>query len=163
MTEELSNGFSHCQFVDYINPKIIAASVATKGDKILLCRRAIDPRKGFWTLPAGFMEVGETVEDAAKREAREEANADISLGQVLAVYSVPRIAQVHVMFRAELVSDISPGPESEEVALFDWKDLPWANLAFPTVVWALTHFSSVRNRAAFVPFSNPPGTEQLIR
>ncbi|CUS57218.1 MutT/nudix family protein [hydrothermal vent metagenome] len=61
------------------------------------------------------------------------------------------------------MSDISPGPESEEVALFDWKDLPWANLAFPTVVWALTHFSSVRNRAAFVPFSNPPGTEQLTR
>ena len=99
MTDQLSNGFfsqefklkipdgddrirrvcSHCQFVDYINPKIIAASVVTKGSKILLCRRAIDPRKGFWTLPAGFMEQGETVEEAARREAREEANAEIRI------------------------------------------------------------------------------------
>jgi ADP-ribose pyrophosphatase YjhB (NUDIX family) len=183
MTEELSNGFfsqdfklkiptgddrirrvcSHCQFVDYINPKIIAAAVATKGGKILLCKRAIDPRKGFWTLPAGFMEVGETVEQAARREAQEEANAEIRLGQVLAVYSVPRIAQVHVMFRAELLSDISPGPESEEADLFAWKDIPWANLAFPTVVWALTHFASIRNQAVFPPFANPSGTEHLTR
>lgn len=82
---------------------------------------------------------------------------------MLAIYSVPRIAQVHVMFRAELVSEISAGPESEEVGLFDWKDIPWANLAFPTVVWALTHFAGVRHKAAFPPFSNPPGTEHLIR
>lgn len=183
MTEELSNGFfsqdfklkipsgddrirrvcSHCQFVDYINPKIIAASVATKGDKILLCRRAIDPRKGFWTLPAGFMEQGETVEEAARREAREEANAEIRIDRMLAVYSVPRISQVQIMFRAELVSDISPGPESLEVELFDWRDIPWSNLAFPTVLWGLTHYAETRSKTVFAPFSNPPGTEALTR
>lgn len=183
MTDQLSNGFfsqefklkipdgddrirrvcSHCQFVDYINPKIIAASVVTKGSKVLLCRRAIDPRKGFWTLPAGFMETGETVEEAAQREAREEANAEIRIDRMLAVYSVPRISQVQVMFRAELVSDISPGPESLEVRLFDWKDIPWSNLAFPTVVWGLTHYSETRNSQVFAPFSNPPETESLTR
>ena len=183
MTDQLSNGFfsqefklkipdgddrirrvcSHCQFVDYINPKIIAASVVTKGSKVLLCRRAIDPRKGFWTLPAGFMETGETVEEAAQREAKEEANAEIRIDRMLAVYSVPRISQVQVMFRAELVSDISPGPESLEVRLFDWKDIPWSNLAFPTVVWGLTHYSETRNSLVFAPFSNPPGTEALTR
>ena len=183
MTEELSNGFfsqdfklkipagddrirrvcSHCQFVDYINPKIIAASVVTKGSKILLCRRAIDPRKGFWTLPAGFMEQGETVEEAARREAREEANAEIRIDRILAVYSVPRISQVQIMFRAELVSDISPGPESLEVELFDWRDIPWSNLAFPTVLWGLTHYAETRSKTVFAPFSNPPGTEALTR
>ena len=183
MTDQLSNGFfsqdfklkipdgddrirrvcSHCQFVDYINPKIIAASVVTKGSKILLCRRAIDPRKGFWTLPAGFMEQGETVEEAARREAREEANAEIRIDRILAVYSVPRISQVQIMFRAELVSDISPGPESLEVELFDWRDIPWSNLAFPTVLWGLTHYAETRSKTVFAPFSNPPGTEALTR
>ena len=183
MTDQLSNGFfsqefklkipdgddrirrvcSHCQFVDYINPKIIAASVVTKGSKILLCRRAIDPRKGFWTLPAGFMEQGETVEEAARREAREEANAEIRIDRILAVYSVPRISQVQIMFRAELVSDISPGPESLEVELFDWRDIPWSNLAFPTVLWGLTHYAETRSKTVFAPFSNPPGTEVLTR
>ena len=183
MTDQLSNGFfsqefklkipdgddrirrvcSHCQFVDYINPKIIAASVVTKGSKILLCRRAIDPRKGFWTLPAGFMEQGETVEEAARREAREEANAEIRIDRILAVYSVPRISQVQIMFRAELVSDISPSPESLEVELFDWRDIPWSNLAFPTVLWGLTHYAETRSKTVFAPFSNPPGTEALTR
>ena len=183
MTDQLSNGFfsqefklkipdgddrirrvcSHCQLVDYINPKIIAASVVTKGSKILLCRRAIDPRKGFWTLPAGFMEQGETVEEAARREAREEANAEIRIDRILAVYSVPRISQVQIMFRAELVSDISPGPESLEVELFDWRDIPWSNLAFPTVLWGLTHYAETRSKTVFAPFSNPPGTEALTR
>ena len=183
MTDQLSNGFfsqefklkipdgddrirrvcSHCQFVDYINPKIIAASVVTKGSKILLCRRAIDPRKGFWTLPAGFMEQGETVEEAARREARGEANAEIRIDRILAVYSVPRISQVQIMFRAELVSDISPGPESLEVELFDWRDIPWSNLAFPTVLWGLTHYAETRSKTVFAPFSNPPGTEALTR
>ncbi|WP_051595112.1 NUDIX hydrolase [Hyphomonas pacifica] len=183
MTDQLANGFisqdfkheipdgddrirrvcSHCQFVDYINPKIVAGSVVTKRDKIVLCKRAIAPRKGFWTLPAGFMEEGESVDQAAMREAREEANAEIRLEQVLAIYSVPRISQVQVMFRAELLSDISAGPESEEVGLFDWKGIPWANLAFPTVVWALTHYAQTRNLRAFSPFLNPAGTDGVTR
>lgn len=153
----------HCDFIDYRNPRIVAGSVVTSGEKILLCRRAIEPRRGFWTLPAGYMELGETVEEAAMREAREEACAQIEIDRVLAVYTVARIGQVQVMFRARLVSDIAPGPESLEVGLFDWKDIPWAELAFPTVVWALTHFAETRSRSDFGSFSNPPGTDALIR
>ena len=152
-----------CNFIDYVNPKIVAGSVVTRGDRILLCRRAIEPRKGFWTLPAGFMEENETVEDAARREAREEACADIRIEQVLAIYSVPRISQVQVMFRASLASDFAAGPESEEVGLFAWNDIPWSELAFPTVVWALTHYAATRHLSAFPPFTNPPGTEKLTR
>ena len=153
----------HCSFIDYQNPKIVAGSVVTSGDEILLCRRAIEPRKGFWTLPAGFMELGETVEEAAAREAMEEACARIEIDRTLALYSVPRIGQVQVMFRAKLASDIAPGPESIEVGLFDWADIPWSELAFPTVVWALTHFAQTRGLADFAPFLNPPGTGALTR
>ena len=91
---------NRCNFVDYVNPKIVTGSVVTRGDLILLCKRAIEPRKGFWTLPAGFMEEGESVEDGARREAKEEACADIEIDRLLAVYSVPRIAQVQIMFLA---------------------------------------------------------------
>lgn len=152
-----------CGFVDYANPKIVAGSVVTKGNKILLCKRAIDPRKGFWTLPAGFMEIGESVEEAARREAQEEAMADIRIEHMLAVYSVPRISQVQIMFKAELVSDIAPGPESLEVKLFAWEEIPWDQLAFPTVVWALTHFAKIRGNANFAVFGNPPNTDALTR
>ncbi|MBK8198015.1 MAG: NUDIX hydrolase [Acidobacteria bacterium] len=154
---------NRCNFVDYVNPKIVVGSVVTQGERILLCKRAIEPRKGFWTLPAGFMEEGESVEEGAMREAREEACAEIAIDRLLAVYSVPRIAQVQVMFRAELRSEIAPGPESEEVMLVEWKDIPWSQLAFPTVVWALTHFAETRGQDSFAPFANPPGTDKLTR
>ena len=154
---------NHCDFIDYQNPRIVAGSVVTSGERVLLCKRSIEPRKGFWTLPAGFMEIGETVEEAARREAQEEAMADIAIDRVLAIYSVARIAQVQIMFRARLVSDIAPGPESEEVGLFEWKDIPWRELAFPTVVWALTHFASVRHTLDFAPFANPDGADSIIR
>lgn len=151
-----------CDFIDYQNPKIVAGSVVrSQNNLILLCKRAIEPRKGFWTLPAGFMELGETVEQAAMREAVEEANAKIAIEQLLATYSVPRIGQVQIMFTATLQSEISAGPESEEVGLFDWRDIPWSSLAFPTVVWALTHFAQIRHGGPFPPFSNPPGTSAL--
>lgn len=152
-----------CGFIDYVNPKIVTGSVVTSGNKILLCKRAIDPRRGFWTLPAGFLELGESVEQGAAREAMEEANAKIEIDRLLAVYSVPRISQVQIMYRAKLVSEVSAGPESLEVGLFDWKDIPWSELAFPTVVWALTHFAQTRNQASFAPFANPPGTDALTR
>ncbi|MDP1555831.1 MAG: NUDIX hydrolase [Hyphomonas sp.] len=154
---------NRCNFVDYVNPKIVTGSVVTQGDRILICKRAIAPRQGFWTLPAGFMEEGESVEDGARREAREEACADIEIDRLLAVYSVPRIAQVQIMYRARLVSGIAPGPESTEVKLVHWKDIPWSELAFPTVVWALTHFAQTRDKDAFAPFANPPGTDKLTR
>jgi len=154
---------NRCNFIDYVNPKIVTGSVVIKDDLILICRRAIEPRKGFWTLPAGFMEEGESVEDAARREAREEAMAEIELEGVLGVYSVPRISQVQIMFRAKLLSDIAPGPESEEVKLVRWADIPWSQMAFPTAVWALTHFAQTRHLKIFPPFGNPPGTDKVTR
>jgi ADP-ribose pyrophosphatase YjhB (NUDIX family) len=152
-----------CEFIDYQNPKIVAGSVVLQDNKILLCKRAIEPRKGFWTLPAGFMELGESVEEAAQREAQEEALATIEIDRLLAVYSVPRIGQVQVMFRARLIGDYGVGPESEEVKLVEWKDIPWSELAFPTVVWALTHYAETRHLNTFAPFSNPAGTDSLTR
>lgn len=146
----------HCGFVDYQNPKIVTGVVATWEGKILLCKRAIEPRKGYWTLPAGYMELGESVEHGAKREAWEEARADLTLDQVLAVYSIARISQVQILFRARLnTPDVSAGPESEAVALYDWADIPWADLAFPTVGWALRHYEQSREQQAFVPYANP--------
>ncbi|WP_084421094.1 NUDIX hydrolase [Henriciella litoralis] len=153
-----------CGFIDYRNPRIVAGSVVVSEDgRILLCKRAIEPRRGFWTLPAGFMELGETVEEAAMREAQEEACADIRINGLLATYSVPRIGQVQIMFRATLESEIAPGPESLETELVAWKDIPWSQLAFPTVVWALTHYSETRQQDSFVPFSNPPQTARITR
>ena len=152
-----------CGFVDYRNPKIVTGSVVVRDGRILLCRRAIEPRKGFWTLPAGFMELGESVEEGAMREAREEACAEIEITNMLAIYAIPRIGQVQIMFRAELKSDFAAGPESLEVALFDWKDIPWAEMAFPSAIWALTHYAETRHLTSFIPFSNPPGTDGLTR
>ena len=152
-----------CEFIHYQNPKVVAGAVCTwrddRGqDKILLAKRAIEPRKGFWTLPAGYMELGETTEQAARREALEEACATIEIDRLLAMYSVARIGQVQIMYRAKLVTaDIACGVESEEVALVDWPDIPWEQLAFPTVVWALAHFHESRDKADFSTYSNPTG------
>jgi ADP-ribose pyrophosphatase YjhB (NUDIX family) len=146
----------HCGFVDYRNPKVVVGSVSSFGGEILLCRRAIEPRKGFWTLPAGYLELGETVEDGARREAWEEARARIVLERMLAVYSVPRISQVQIMFRGRLETpECAAGPESLEVGLFPWEKIPWPDIAFPTVGWALRQWKEVEGRAAFPSFSNP--------
>ncbi|MEZ5896255.1 MAG: NUDIX hydrolase [Parvularculaceae bacterium] len=146
----------HCGFIDYKNPKIVVGSVCVLGDAILLCRRAIEPRRGYWTLPAGYMELGETVEEGARREAWEEARARLVIDRVLAIYSVPRISQVQIMFRATLANeDIAPGPESLDARLFHWDDIPWPDLAFPTVGWALRHFREAEGRQDFAPFANP--------
>lgn len=145
-----------CGFIDYQNPKIVAGSVVALGDKILLCKRAIEPRRGFWTLPAGYLELNETAEAGAMREAREEACAEIEIDRLLAVYSIPRISQIQLMFRAHLKrADIEAGPESEAVGLFDWADIPWPELAFPSVNWALRHYHATKDSADFAPFSNP--------
>lgn len=128
----------HCAFVDYENPKIVVGSVAVAPDgRVLMCKRAIAPRKGFWTLPAGFLEVRETPEEGAAREAREEACATLAIDAVMAVYTVPRISQVQIFYRARLDSAVVAGPESEEVALYAWDEIPWGEAAFQTVVWAL--------------------------
>ena len=147
-----------CGFVDYVNPKIVTGSIVRHEGKILLCRRAIEPRVGYWTLPAGFMELGETAEQAAMREALEEANARIAIDRLLAVYTIPRIAQVQIMYLAQLQSAaISAGPESLEVKLAGWSEIPWDEIAFPSVIWALEQYRSVEGVVDFPPFSNPPG------
>ncbi|MDZ7629449.1 MAG: NUDIX hydrolase [Parvularculaceae bacterium] len=146
----------HCGFIDYQNPKIVVGSVADFAGAILLCRRAIEPRRGFWTLPAGYLELGESVEDGARREAWEEARARIVIDRTLGVYSVPRISQVQIMFRARLETpDCAAGPESLDVALFAWDDIPWAEIAFPTVGWALRQWKEVEGRDTFPAFGNP--------
>jgi ADP-ribose pyrophosphatase YjhB (NUDIX family) len=149
-----------CGFIDYVNPKIVVGSVVEFEGRFLLCRRAIHPRKGYWTLPAGFLEENESVELGAAREAWEEACAKIEILGLLSVYSIPRISQVQLMFRATMTEPaFEAGPESLEVALFSWDEIPWNELAFPSVVWALNDYQS---HLAGVPgpFSNPsdPGS-----
>lgn len=145
-----------CGHIAYSNPKIVVGSVVVQDERILLCRRAIDPRKGFWTLPAGFLEEHETPEAGARREAREEAQAEIALDALLAIYSVPHISQVQLMYRGRFAAPgFSPGPESLETRLFEWDEIPWAELAFPSVKWALEHYRQSRELDVFAPFSNP--------
>jgi ADP-ribose pyrophosphatase YjhB (NUDIX family) len=145
-----------CGFIHYENPKIVVGSVVTCGEKLLLCRRAIEPRDGFWTLPAGYMELHETPEQGAAREAWEEARAAIEIELLLGVYAIPRISQVQMIFRARLPRpDFSPGPESREVALFSWEEIPWDEIAFPSVHWALHHWRQSRDQQGFPPFTNP--------
>ena len=153
----------HCGFIDYVNPRIVAGSVVVFGEgeaaRILLCRRAIAPRRGFWTLPAGYMETGETTAVAAAREAREEACCELEIEGLLAVYDVAHISQVQLMFRARLAAPVfAAGEESLEVALFAWEQIPWAELAFPSVVWALNHWREGRHAPLAAPRGNPaPG------
>ncbi len=160
----------HCGLIHYKNPKIITGVIASFADKILMCKRAIQPRQGFWTLPAGFMEENETTQQGAAREALEEAHAEIEIGALLGIYNVPRIAQVHIYYRGVLQNDdIACGVESAEVALFAWADIPWGALAFPSVYWALQHYHQVKDETIFAPFTEPedwgstPGFEDLAR
>jgi ADP-ribose pyrophosphatase YjhB (NUDIX family) len=149
---------SDCGFIAYENPKVVVGAVVTFEGKILLCRRAINPRAGFWTLPAGYMELQESAEAGAMREAFEEARAHIAIDQLLGAYTIPRLSQVQLIYRARLTDPaISAGPESLDVGLFAWADIPWDELAFPSVRWALRHFEAVRDLASFPAFSNPPG------
>src|SRR6185369_2594839 len=127
-----------CGHIQYDNPKIVVGSVVHYPGRILLCRRNIMPRKGYWALPAGYLELNETVQAGAQREAWEEARARLALDGVLAIYNIPRLSQVQIIFRARLLNDdFGPGPESQEVQLFAWDDIPWADLAFPSVRWSL--------------------------
>ena len=146
-----------CGFVNYQNPKIVVGSVVRHTDQILMCRRAIAPSKGLWTLPAGYLEVGETVEEGARREAREEACTNITIDSVLAVYSLAHIAQVQIMHLATLDKpEFAAGEESTEVALFGWHELPWNELAFPSVAWALRHARMAMDGVVALPFTSPP-------
>lgn len=154
----------NCGFVAYENPKIVVGSVVRHDGKLLLCRRAIEPRRGYWTVPAGFLELHETPEDGARREALEEANAQLAIESLLAVYSVPRQSQVQLIYRAVLDEPgFSAGEESLEVGLFGWDDIPWDDLAFPTVRWMLGHERQVQEGSIAAPFANPEGRSADLR
>lgn len=140
-----------CATVHYENPKLVIGAIPEWSDgRILLCRRAIEPRMGLWTLPAGFMENGETTAEAAVRETLEEANARIAIGDLYSLYNLPYIDQVHLLYRAQLLDlDFSPGVESLEVALFHEEDVPWDQLAFRPVKYTLQYYFSDRLRGHF--------------
>lgn len=153
----------HCGFIHYKNPNIVAGSVTRSDDgRILLCRRAIEPRRGFWTIPGGYLELHESPLEGALREAREEANADLQIKELLAVYTVAHISQVQLIFRAKLLNTPSPGPESLDVRLFHEDEIPREDLAFPTVHWALDHDLSVEKGLAQAPFFNPEGATNTL-
>jgi ADP-ribose pyrophosphatase YjhB (NUDIX family) len=136
-----------CGTVHYHNPKIVAGCVPEYQGRLLLCRRAIEPRRGFWTIPAGFMENGETTQDAARRESIEEALADVEIGSLLAVVHVLHADQVHMMFRARLRHpQFGVGAESLEVGLYDESEIPWQDIAFRSVDFALKRYLEDRRR-----------------
>ncbi len=142
-----------CKTIHYINPKVIVGAVCEWENKLLLCRRAIEPRKGFWTVPAGFMEIGENTEDGAIRETWEEATARIEIVGLIALYNIVRLSQVQIFYQARLLSpEIAPGVETLELDLFDWQDIPWDDLAFPTVHWVLRKAEETRGQTGpFLP------------
>jgi ADP-ribose pyrophosphatase YjhB (NUDIX family) len=147
-----------CGFIHYVNPKIVVGSVCTWEDKILLCRRAIEPRSGYWTIPAGYMEERETTAEGALREALEEAEAELELDGILAIYDIPRISQVQIIYRARLLNpNVGAGQETEEVGLFDWDDIPWDDIAFPTVLWSLEQYRETKGKPLGAPFGTPEG------
>ena len=130
-----------CDTIHYQNPRMIVGCLVTYQDAIMLCRRAIEPRSGLWTLPAGFMENGETAEEGALRETWEEARARPELKHLHTVYSIPHINQVYLIYRAELQApEFAPGPESLEVELFSMNALPWDALAFHSIEFALRRY-----------------------
>ena len=134
---------SACATIHYENPRIIAGCVIEVDGKILMCKRAIEPRHGFWTIPAGFMENGESVQQAAAREAMEEALAHVQIGSLLAIVSVLRAHQVHIMFRARLDPahpQFGIGPESLESQLYAESEIPWPEVAFLSVEFALRRY-----------------------
>lgn len=136
-----------CQTIHYQNPKIVTGCIPEWEDQILLCKRAIEPRIGLWTLPAGFMENRETTLQAAMRETREEANAEVEITELYALFNIPHISQVYLIFRARLLNlEFSPGAESLDVQLFREDQIPWEELAFPVVAETLKRYFNDRNK-----------------
>lgn len=130
-----------CEMIHYQNPKVVTGCLPVWEDKILLCKRAIEPRYGLWTLPAGFMELGETTVEAAARETMEEANARVNIQGLYVVINLPQVDQVFMMFRSQLLDlDFSPGEESLAVELYTKQDIPWDSLAFGTIRQTLDFF-----------------------
>lgn len=134
-----------CGTIHYQNPRMVVGCIPEWEDRILLCRRAIEPRSGLWTVPAGYMENGETTFQGALRETLEEANARVEIGPLYALYNIPHIHQVYILFRARLLdTDVSPGAETLEVRLFAESEIPWDRIAFASVRNTLTHYYADR-------------------
>ncbi|PPR64536.1 MAG: hypothetical protein CFH10_00209 [Alphaproteobacteria bacterium MarineAlpha4_Bin2] len=147
-----------CGFINYENPKIVVGAVIGYEGKILMCRRDIEPRRGYWTIPAGYLELNEAAVDGARREAREEVLAEIEIDRVLGIYNVPRISQVQIIYRATLGTRVfGAGEETQEAQLFDWDEIPREDIAFPSVHWALDHYQAVEGLSEFAPYGNPEG------
>ena len=131
---------AHCQKIHYQNPHVVVGAVVHYQNCFILCKRAIEPRSGYWTIPAGYLELEETTEAGALREAYEEAQTELEIERLLAVYNLSHLSQVQVLYLARLKGHhFAPGPESLAVACFAWEDIPWDALAFPSVRWALLH------------------------
>lgn len=145
-----------CGFIHYKNPVVVVGSVCVWRDKLLLCRRAIEPRRGYWTIPAGYLELEESSAEGAMREAWEEACAKIEIEALLAVYDIARISQVQIIYAARLATpDIAPGVESLETRLMDWAEIPWDDLAFPSIRWALNDYREYSSGAPYTVRGNP--------
>ncbi|HMV64682.1 MAG TPA: NUDIX hydrolase [Rhodocyclaceae bacterium] len=130
-----------CGTIHYQNPKVVVGALPVWNEQVLLCRRAIEPRYGLWTLPAGFMENNETAAEGAVRETQEEAGARVELGPMFSFVDIPGISQIHIIFQATLLApDFSPGEETLEAALFDESDVPWNEIAFRSVEFTLRKF-----------------------
>lgn len=141
---------AQCGEIHYLNPKVLVGCLPRWQDKILLCRRAIEPRLGFWTLPAGFLENNESTAEGAIRETREEATAEVRLADLFTLFSLPHISQVYVMYLADLVApQFGPSQESSEVALFAEHEIPWEQIAFPVVEQTLRLYFADRQRGKF--------------
>lgn len=141
-----------CQTIHYQNPNIVAGCIPEWQGRILLCQRAIEPRYGLWTLPAGFMENGETAEQAALRETREEAGACVKIDSLFSIFSIPHISQVYLLYRGELCDGIyTPGRESLQCVLFDEKEIPWEKLAFPVMTETLKRYYRFKNEGNGFP------------
>ena len=141
---------AECGTIHYQNPKVVVGTLPEWEDRVLLCRRAIEPRHGLWTLPAGFLENGETIVAGAARETLEEASARVDVGALYTMISLPQINQVYVMFRARLLDlDFGPGAESLEVRLFSEDDVPWEEMAFRTITRTLRNFFLDRKQGSF--------------
>ncbi len=139
-----------CGTIHYQNPKMVVGCIPEWEDKVLMCRRAIEPRLGYWTLPAGFMENGETTAEGAMREALEEAGARVEIRSLYSLYNLPHINQVYLLFRARLLDlDLRPGIESLEVQLFTESGIPWEQLAFRTIRETLRHYYDDRRQGSF--------------
>ena len=142
-----------CGVIHYQNPKVVAGCISEWQGRILLCRRAIEPRYDLWTIPAGFMENGETLEQAAKRETDEEACAKVEIEGLYALYNLPHVNQVYVFFRGQLVDgSFAPGLESLETALFEEGEIPWDEISFPVVTRTLKRYFDDRVGQKYTPF-----------